>query len=58
MKNEKERTLFFLHNSQKMGGKWFLRGVKSQLQNLPLSEWAEPFECRLDSPPGGDPKFS
>jgi hypothetical protein len=48
-------ALFFLHNSQKMGGKWFLRCVKSKLQNLPFSAWSAPFECRIDSPPGGDP---
>jgi inactive STAND/Effector-associated domain 9 len=47
-------ALFFLHSSQKMGGKWFLKSVKSKLKDLPLSQWTAPFECRLDSPPGGD----
>jgi inactive STAND len=47
-------ALFFMHNSQKMGGRWYIKFIKSQLQNLPYSSWAEPFEYRSESHPGGD----
>jgi inactive STAND/Effector-associated domain 9 len=47
-------ALFFMHNSQEMGGRWYIKSMKSQLQNLPYSTWTEPFEYRSESHPGGD----
>ncbi len=47
-------ALFFMHNSQEMGGRWYLKFVKSQFQGLPLSSWTEPFEYRSEQYPGGD----
>jgi inactive STAND len=52
--NQEGVALFFMHNSQKMGGRWYMKFVKSQFQNLPLSSWAEPFEYRSEQHPGGD----
>lgn len=51
----KEGTaLFFMHNSQEMGGRWYIQSVKSQWKSLPNSTWTEPFEYRSESHPGGD----
>jgi hypothetical protein len=47
-------ALFFMHNSQEMGGRWYMKFIKSQFQNLPLSSWAEPFEYRSEQHPGGN----
>jgi inactive STAND/Effector-associated domain 9 len=52
--NQEGVALFFMHNSQKMGGRWYMKFIKSQFQSLPLSSWAEPFEYRSDQHPGGD----
>ncbi len=41
-------ALFFMHNSHEMGGRWYLKFVKSQFKDLPLSSWAEPFEYRSE----------